>query len=87
MIRYFASFFQIDGSTGKKITFKEIHEKSVKMANFLQRHGITVGDRICIVAENRMDWVIPLYATIYLGAIVTAYNPAYTECKHGIIIS
>lgn len=56
-------------------------EKSVKLARFLQRYGIKVGDRIGIIAENRLNWFIPACAAMYIGAIFTPYNPQYTECK------
>ncbi|EFN86281.1 Luciferin 4-monooxygenase [Harpegnathos saltator] len=38
-----------------------------------------MGDRICIASENRFNWCVPVYASLYIGAITTPYNPAYTE--------
>lgn len=63
------------------MTNKEILEKSVKFANFLQKNGIKIGDRVSIAAENRIDWLVPVCATFYIGAILAPYNPLYTECK------
>ncbi|KAL0128142.1 hypothetical protein PUN28_003409 [Cardiocondyla obscurior] len=73
--------YAIDGPTGKRITYREILEKSVKLANFLQRYGIKIGDRIGIATENQLNWIIAVCASYYLGAIVAPYNPMYTECK------
>lgn len=72
---------QIDGYNGNRMTGKELLEKSVKFANFLQKYGIKVGDRISIVSENRIDYLIPVCATFYIGAILAPYNPLYTERK------
>jgi len=63
------------------MTYRELLEKSVKIANFLQRFGIKIGDRISIASENHLNWLIPACASFYLGAIVAPYNPMYTECK------
>lgn len=71
--------YTIDGPTGTRMTCRELLEKSVKFANFLQRCGIKVGDRIGIATENRLNWLIPTFAGIYLGAIIAPYNPMYTE--------
>lgn len=69
----------IDGHNDNQMTNKEIIEKSVKFANFLQKNGIKIGDRVSIAAENRIDWLVPVCATFYIGAILAPYNPLYTE--------
>lgn len=68
-----------DGPSGKQMTNIELLEKSIKFANFLQRRGIKIGDRISIACENRIEWLIPSCASLYLGVIFAPYNPAYTE--------
>ncbi|XP_011864960.1 PREDICTED: 4-coumarate--CoA ligase 1-like [Vollenhovia emeryi] len=69
----------IDGPTGTRMTYRRLLTESIKFANFLQRYGIKIGDRIGIATENRLDWLIPVCASFYLGAIVAPYNPSYTE--------
>ncbi|XP_011688646.1 PREDICTED: uncharacterized protein LOC105450493 [Wasmannia auropunctata] len=73
--------YAIDGLTGNRMTYRELLQKSVKLAKFLQKFGIEIGDRIGIATENRLNWLIPVYASIYLGAIIAPYSPIYTECK------
>lgn len=78
----FAIFFQqIDGDSGNQMTNRELLEKSVNLARILQKQGLESGDRICVACKNRMDWFIPILATLYIGGICVPYNPAYTECK------
>ncbi|XP_011639198.1 4-coumarate--CoA ligase 1-like [Pogonomyrmex barbatus] len=79
--------YAIDGPTRKQITHREILEKSVKLANFLQRYGIKMGDRIGIATENRLNWLIPACATFYLGAIWTPYSFMYTEYEYKHILN
>ncbi|XP_011688648.1 PREDICTED: luciferin 4-monooxygenase-like [Wasmannia auropunctata] len=71
--------YAIDGPTGNQITYRELLQKSVKFAKFLQKFGIKIGDRIGISTENRLNWLIPVYASYYIGATVAPYNPMYTE--------
>ncbi|XP_011706942.1 PREDICTED: uncharacterized protein LOC105462108, partial [Wasmannia auropunctata] len=71
--------YAIDGPTGNQMTYRELLQKSVKFAKFLQEFGIKIGDRIGIAAENRLNWFIPVYASCYLGAIVAPYNSMYTD--------
>lgn len=63
------------------MTYRELLEKSVKFANFLQKHGVKIGDTIGIATENRLNWLIPVCASFYIGAVIAPYNPVYTECK------
>ncbi|XP_014488571.1 PREDICTED: 4-coumarate--CoA ligase 1-like isoform X2 [Dinoponera quadriceps] len=71
---------EIDGCNNDyRLTYRDLLEKSVKLAKFMQRYGIKIGDRIAIVSENRLEWLIALCATLYIGAIFAPYNPTYTE--------
>ncbi|TGZ49724.1 luciferin 4-monooxygenase [Temnothorax longispinosus] len=79
--------YAIDGPTGNRMTYRELLEKSVKFANFLQKYGIKIGDRIGIATENRLNWLIPVCASFYLGAIVAPYNPMYTEYEFQHVLS
>ncbi|XP_011688625.1 PREDICTED: 4-coumarate--CoA ligase 1-like [Wasmannia auropunctata] len=71
--------YAIDGPTGNRMTYRDLLQKSVKFTKFLQKYGIKMGDRIGIATENRLNWLIPVYASYYIGAIVAPYNPMYTE--------
>ncbi|XP_077261882.1 luciferin 4-monooxygenase [Temnothorax americanus] len=79
--------YAIDGPTGNRMTYRELLEKSVKFANFLQKCGIKIGDRIGIASENRLNWLIPACASFYLGAIVAPYNPMYTDYEFQHVLS
>ncbi|XP_018364960.1 PREDICTED: 4-coumarate--CoA ligase 1-like [Trachymyrmex cornetzi] len=79
--------YAIDGPTGNQMTCRELLEKSVKLAKFLQRYGIKIGDRIAIATENRLNWLIPGCAISYLGAIIAPYNPSYREYEFQHMLS
>ncbi|KAI4484453.1 hypothetical protein M0802_013026 [Mischocyttarus mexicanus] len=79
---------KIDAENGQILTYKDILEKSVKLAKVLKKHNIKIEDKVSIIAENHCNWIVAAYASIYLGA-VAPINPVYTEVelKHVLSIS
>lgn len=63
---------QIDGTTGKEETFREMEEKSVRCALWMREQGVEVGDIVGICTHNQMDMYIPCFASLYIGAV---FNP------------
>ncbi|MFD2446273.1 long-chain-fatty-acid--CoA ligase [Bacillus sp. CGMCC 1.16607] len=64
---------------GKESTFKEIYEKSLKLAGYLQELGITKGDRVAIMLPNIPQSVISYYGVLLAGGVVVQTNPLYME--------
>lgn len=73
---------QIDGITGKQFTAGELRQQAVRLAECL-RHcfDIKAGDVVGICCENRIEFAVTLYATIFLGAAIASFNVTYTERK------
>jgi long-chain acyl-CoA synthetase len=57
------------------ISSSEFTTKVVALANAIRRWGISRGDRVAILSENRHEWVATDLACMLLGAIVV---PLYT---------
>jgi acyl-CoA synthetase (AMP-forming)/AMP-acid ligase II len=51
-----------------------------------ERYGIGKGDRVAILAENRVEWPLSFWATMSLGGIVAALNGWWTadEIAYGV---
>lgn len=64
---------------GKEMTYKEMYECALKMANYLRGIGINKGDRVAIMLPNCPQGVIAYYGILYAGGIVVQTNPLYTE--------
>lgn len=64
---------------GKKLTYKELYQSSLKLANYLRGLGVQKGDRISIMLPNCPQAVISYYGVLLTGAIVVQTNPMYTE--------
>ncbi len=74
----------------RRITYAE-HLRLVASAaqELRQRYGVEKGDRVAILAENHLEWVIAFWASVSLGAIVSALNGWWTadEIEYGIELS
>jgi len=57
------------------ISWREAAERVRNLARGLRSLGVTTGDRVAIVAENRPEWVIADLAIMAAGAVTV---PAYT---------
>lgn len=64
---------------GKEVTYTELHESSLKVANYLKNLGLTKGDRVAIMLPNTPQAVISYYGILMAGGVVVQTNPLYTE--------
>ncbi len=81
MVHVSASLYPKKAATnlyGSEMTFAQLRNRMVRMANALARLGIKKGDRIGIALPNCPQYVISYYATFSVGAIVVNMNPMYT---------
>lgn len=63
---------------GTEISFWQLRELVVRMANALGRLGVKKGDRVGMHLPNCPQFLIANYAALSLGAIVVNLNPMYT---------
>jgi long-chain acyl-CoA synthetase len=52
------------------ISATQIHRWVTAIARQMQEWGVSQGDRVVLLSENRPEWVVVDYATLLLGAIV-----------------
>ncbi len=64
---------------GRELSYEELYESAMKMANYLQKLGIQKGDRVSIMLPNCPQAVISFYGILYAGGVVVMTNPLYTE--------
>jgi long-chain acyl-CoA synthetase len=69
---------------GNEITFWELRQQILRMANALGALGVQKGERVGIHLPTSPQYPIAYYAALSLGAIVVNLNPMYTvdELKH-----
>ncbi len=64
---------------GKTVSYRELYEKTVKLANGLKSVGLKEGDRVSIMLPNCPQAVISYYAVLMAGGIVVQTNPLYMQ--------
>ena len=59
-----------EGSNWVSISSQDFYRRVVAVATVLRGWGVSKGDRVAILSENRPEWAIADYATLALGAVV-----------------
>jgi acyl-CoA synthetase (AMP-forming)/AMP-acid ligase II len=59
---------------GESLTYGELDVRAERLAAALQRCGVKAGERVAVLAHNRMESVVLLYATMKIGAIYVPLN-------------
>ena len=72
------------GFFGAKMTYGQVNDQVLRVAEGLRKLGVGPGDRVAIVLPNCPQHVVAFYAVLRLGAIVVEHNPLYTarEMRH-----
>jgi acyl-CoA synthetase (AMP-forming)/AMP-acid ligase II len=71
----------------RRIRYADLQQHVASLAAGLaERYGIGKGDRVAILAENRIEWPLSFWATVSLGGIVAALNGWWTadEIAYGL---
>lgn len=63
---------------GTEITFWNLRQQVLRMANAMAAMGVKKGDRVGIHLPNCPQYIIAYFATQILGAVVVNLNPMYT---------
>ena len=83
--------FQIDGLTGRQYTAGELLNDILKFlfAIKVKRMNLGQGDVVAITSENRYEFAVVTFGTLFLNATVAPLNVSYTkdEMQHAINIS
>lgn len=72
---------QIEAETGKCFTYREMFEKSFKIAAFLNKIGCSENSVIGTACENQVDFLCLLLAVWHIGAICNCVHPRQSEGK------
>jgi long-chain acyl-CoA synthetase len=72
--------FRDAGGFEARLSFGEHARRVAVLAERLRRvHGVESGDRVAILAANRLEWLLSFWATVSLGAVAVGLNAWWTE--------
>ena len=63
---------------GAALTYRELKQRTDRLAKALAQLGVVKGDRVGIMLPNCPQYIISAFAILRLGAIVVNINPIYT---------
>lgn len=64
---------------GEQITYRQLNEKSNKLAAFLRRKGVKAGDIVSIMLENSIEMAVGLLAILKSGGAYLPIDPQYPD--------
>lgn len=56
------------------LTYREVHEFSLKIACFLEAQNINSGDKVLLLAPNSPYWICVFWGTVLRGAVLVPLN-------------
>ncbi|PCI32504.1 MAG: ATP-dependent acyl-CoA ligase [Alphaproteobacteria bacterium] len=62
---------------GEKWSFKDVRDKTVKLAAGLQNTGVKQGDHVAVWLPNGSEALLTFFAINYIGAVFVPFNTAY----------
>jgi long-chain acyl-CoA synthetase len=69
------------------ISSKELYRNTCGIVRALQQWGISKGDRIAILSENRAEWTIADFAALLIGAITVPVYSTLTDVQAAYILA
>ena len=69
-----------DGESGRAFSYSELYEKACRCAAYLRKEfQIKKGDRVAVIAQNELEYIVLFFALQRLGAILVPVNFRLTE--------
>ena len=59
----------------ERVAYRDLNARADNLAAHLQVSGIIKGDRIALLLENGIDYIVAYYATLKAGAVAAPLNP------------
>jgi long-chain acyl-CoA synthetase len=69
------------------ISSTEIYRSVVGLARALESWGVSKGDRVAILSENRPEWAITDFAALAMGAVTVPIYPTQTADQTSFILN
>jgi len=71
---------------GPRLTYRELWQRSARVAGGLRDAGIKRGDRVAIRYPNGIDWVLAFFGTVLAGGVVVPVNTRFTDSEASYVI-
>ncbi len=75
-----------DATRWVPISAQELYRDVAGVARALRQWGLTKGDRLAILSENRLEWAVADFASLLLGVVVVPIYSTLTEQQSAHIL-
>jgi long-chain acyl-CoA synthetase len=72
---------------GARVNYRDLWDRSARVAGGLKRLGIERGDRVAIRLGNSLDWCVAFWGTLMSGAIAVPVNTRFSEPEVEYVIT
>ncbi len=76
---------RVDGRT-IALSAEDVHRRAAAVAFALRARGIRAGDRVAILSENQLDWLIADFGILYAGGVVVPMYATVAEDQLAYIL-
>lgn len=66
---------EIEGPLNRRLTYRELHLASVRLAGALSSKGVNRGSSVVTVLFNQIEWCLAFWATMHLGCRFVPLDP------------
>jgi long-chain acyl-CoA synthetase len=77
---------RVEGRT-RSLSAADVHRRAAAVAYALRGRGIERGDRVALVAQNRVDWLVADIGILYAGAVVVPVFATTADDQLGYILA
>jgi long-chain acyl-CoA synthetase len=76
----------VAAQTGREFTWRELNERANRFANALLEIGLSNGDRVAILCDNRFEYFEVFYGAAKVGAVVVNINHRLSSAEIQAIV-
>lgn len=72
---------------GERVNYRELWDRSARIAGGLKARGISRGDRVAIRLGNGLDWCLAFFGAQMAGAIAVPVNARFSESEVEYVVT
>jgi long-chain acyl-CoA synthetase len=72
---------------GERVTYRQLWDRSARVAGGLRAAGVQAGDRVANRHGNGLEWCLGFWGTLMAGAVVVPVNTRFSESEVSYVVT
>ena len=72
---------------GERVTYRQVWDRSARVAGGLRAAGVQPGDRVANRHGNGLEWCLGFWGTLMAGAVVVPVNTRFSESEVAYVVT